>query len=134
MLYRECLSAHHAQNSLLITHRTQYSPRLYNTKFDFRLFEVVNSALPSLHHPREADPLHKKTVGKVVVRKVGSGLRHIGKQMVLKPSVVTGGEDDHSLYDIDEADDISLLMVSGDSPTLLLPQPGGVCLGSVFAS
>ncbi|KAG0721548.1 Sorting nexin-14 [Chionoecetes opilio] len=29
--------------------------------------------------------------------------------MVMKPSVVTG-EDDHSLYDIDEADDISLLM------------------------
>lgn len=49
-----------------------------------------------------------------MVRKVGSGLRQIGKQMVLKPSVVTGGEDDHSLYDIDEADDISLLMVSDD--------------------
>ncbi|XP_050722831.1 sorting nexin-14-like isoform X2 [Eriocheir sinensis] len=59
---------------------------------------------------REVDALNKKTVGKVVVRKVGSGLRQIGKQMVLKPSVVTGGEDDHSLYDIDEADDISLLM------------------------
>lgn len=47
-----------------------------------------------------------------MAKKVGSGLRHIGKQMVLKPSVVIGGEDDHALYDIDKADDISLLMVS----------------------
>ncbi|MPC30089.1 Sorting nexin-14 [Portunus trituberculatus] len=84
--------------------------------------EVVNPPLPSLHHPREMDPLHKKAVSKVVVRKVGSGLRQIGKQMVLKPSVVTGGEDDHSLYDIDEADDISLLMVSG-APLPCHPPP-----------
>lgn len=47
-----------------------------------------------------------------MVKKVGSGLKHIGKQMVLKPSVVIGDEDDHTLYDIEEADDISLLMVS----------------------
>lgn len=45
-----------------------------------------------------------------MVKKVGSGLKHIGKQMVLKPSVVIGDEDDHTLYDIEEADDISLLM------------------------
>lgn len=61
---------------------------------------------------RELDQLPRKNVGKVVVKKVGSGLKHIGKQMVLKPSVVIGDEDDHTLYDIEEADDISLLMVS----------------------
>nr|XP_053628204.1 sorting nexin-14-like [Cherax quadricarinatus] len=41
--------------------------------------------------------------------------------MVLKPSVVIGSEDDHALYDIDEADDISLLMadeVSGMSQSV----------------
>ncbi|XP_027207560.2 sorting nexin-14 isoform X2 [Penaeus vannamei] len=59
---------------------------------------------------RELDQLPRKNVGKVVVKKVGSGLKHIGKQMVLKPSVVIGDEDDHTLYDIEEADDISLLM------------------------
>lgn len=59
---------------------------------------------------KEIDLQPRKNVGKVVVKKVGSGLRHIGKQMVLKPCVVIGGEDDHALYDIDEADDISLLM------------------------
>lgn len=79
----------------------------------------MSSCVPCTTH-REVDALNKKTVGKVVVRKVGSGLRQIGKQMVLKPSVVTGGEDDHSLYDIDEADDISLLMVSG---VFLLSKP-----------
>ncbi|KAK3881630.1 hypothetical protein Pcinc_013938 [Petrolisthes cinctipes] len=63
---------------------------------------------------RECELLQRKNVGKVVVKKVGSGLKQIGKQMVLKPSVVIGGEDDHSLYDIDQADDISLLM-SDDS-------------------
>lgn len=61
-----------------------------------------------MHHPR-------KNVGKEMDKKVGSGLKHIGKQMVLKPSVVIGAEDDHALYDIDEADDISLLMVSPQS-------------------
>nr|XP_045582929.1 sorting nexin-14-like isoform X1 [Procambarus clarkii] len=70
---------------------------------------------------KEIDPHPRKNVGKVVVKKVGSGLKHIGKQMVLKPSVVIGGEDDHALYDIDQADDISLLMadeVSGMSQSV----------------
>ncbi|XP_069944203.1 sorting nexin-14 [Cherax quadricarinatus] len=70
---------------------------------------------------KEIDPHPRKNVGKVVVKKVGSGLKHIGKQMVLKPSVVIGSEDDHALYDIDEADDISLLMadeVSGMSQSV----------------
>ena len=63
------------------------------------------------HYFRDADGLGKKNKGKVVVQKVGSGLKNIGKH-VLKPSVVVGDEDDHALYDIDEADDISVLLVS----------------------
>ncbi|KAK7076525.1 Sorting nexin-14 [Halocaridina rubra] len=47
----------------------------------------------------------KKNKGKVVVQRVGSGLKK-----VLKPSVVVGDEDDRAFYDIDEAGDISLLM------------------------
>ncbi|XP_042216155.1 sorting nexin-14-like isoform X1 [Homarus americanus] len=58
---------------------------------------------------REVDPHPRKNVGKVVAKKVGSGLKHIGKQMVLRPSVVMG-EDNHDLCSIDEADDISILL------------------------
>ncbi|XP_066970780.1 sorting nexin-14-like isoform X2 [Macrobrachium rosenbergii] len=58
---------------------------------------------------KDAEVLGKKNKGKVVVQKVGSGLKTIGKH-VLKPSVVVGDEDDHALYDIDEADDISVLL------------------------
>ena len=54
----------------------------------------------------------RPSVGKVVVQKVGIGLKQIGKQMVFKPSVVIG-DDARSYFEIDEASDISsYLMVS----------------------
>ncbi|XP_076047790.1 sorting nexin-14-like isoform X2 [Oratosquilla oratoria] len=90
------------------------------------LFMNSHSYFEHLCGSRNSHPYHRNSsrenegskgnsMGKQVVRRMGSSLKHIGKQMVLRPNVVVGHEEPAGFDHVDHADDISLLLTEDGS-------------------